>query len=400
MDRLRVAVISDKSFPFYVGGYEVRVYELAKRLAATDEVRVYTSLPTARDSREGIAFERIASSRHQGGVTGQRNFAHSILFASSLLANPFSDWQPDILLVEAIPYIHLVTMRPWITSMRCVRVLDVCEAWSGYREVSSTSPPFTSFAVQACLKVGLGWADMVTAISGVTVSSLVNHYRLGVDPPFLVPMGLGADHIAATQRSANGTDDGNRSVDVVAAGRLVPSKRFDHLLRSLAILKRSSGWRGRAIIIGDGPESEFLRRLCVEMSLSNQVELLGFIGERRKLEVFANSKLFVLTSAREGFSLATLESMAQGAVPIILRPPEPEVFGASDFVKDGINGSVVQQGDASGLAKEIDRLIGNPSDRLRLSLAARLTAATYSWDAIARKLRADLLTRLQNSKDS
>lgn len=99
---------------------------------------------------------------------------------------------------------------------------------------------------------------------------------------------------------------------VTFMGRLDPEKNVGKLL---------TAWRELAppadvqlAIMGDGVLGERLRAKFADVP---NVHWLGFVAdEARRIDVLRGSDLFVLPSSVEGLSLALLEAMACGAVPV------------------------------------------------------------------------------------
>ena len=133
MQRARIAILVDKSAPFYVGGYEDRYWNIGTRLVESCDVRVYTSLPTRQETVAGVEFHRLSPSSMQTRNAGSRSPLHSLAFSVGTARNPFANWRPDVVLVEAIPYVHLPILSRWIRDADYLRVLNVNEAWWNYR---------------------------------------------------------------------------------------------------------------------------------------------------------------------------------------------------------------------------------------------------------------------------
>ena len=108
----------------------------------------------------------------------------------------------------------------------------------------------------------------------------------------------------------------------------------------------------------------------------------------------SRSKLFVLPSEREGFSIATLEAQACGVPAIVARPTCNEVFGTSDFVKEGYNGEYYAVGNVVELSEVIHELLTNTGKIELYSNNAKSTAEHYDWDFIARDFEKSLRQRL------
>jgi phosphatidylinositol alpha-1,6-mannosyltransferase len=84
----------------------------------------------------------------------------------------------------------------------------------------------------------------------------------------------------------------------------------------------------------------------------------------------------------EGFGLAFLEAAAHG-LPCV----GGDSGGVPEAVRDGITGFLVPPRDHGSVVGAVARLLEDPDLRSRMSLAARLWAATHSWDRSAHTLR-------------
>jgi len=389
MESLKIGFLVDKSAPFYVGGYEIRVLELAQHLASSNEVRVYTSLNPAVERADRVGFYRASSTAFLREGRRDRSLLHSLLYSVSLCRNPMRDWDPDVVIFEAIPYLHLQTTRLWVSRVRAKRVLNVNEAWMDYSYSNGVLEGPARSLVHSLLATGVRWADLVLAISKVTAESLKRNY--GAANVQIVPMGVDYEQI----RQAVATPTYSKVHDFVSLGRLVPIKRFEDLVRAFGLLKAKWGWEGTAVIIGDGPLRAGLMEMADGLGLHHQVRFVGAVIDAEKLRLLSQSKIFVLPSEREGFSLATLEALACGLPAIVAIPTQPEVFGVSDLVKDGFDGIYYKVGDPSGLAKSMQALLDDGELLARMSGNAERIAAGFDWRAITSELERSLRGMLE-----
>ncbi len=100
---------------------------------------------------------------------------------------------------------------------------------------------------------------------------------------------------------------------IIAAGRLVPDKRFELLIRAAATLfVEHADWR--LDIYGQGPEEEKLKQLILELKLNERVHLKGFSKDVRKQ---MKAAAFHATASRvESFGLTIAEAMNEG-IPVL-----------------------------------------------------------------------------------
>jgi glycosyltransferase involved in cell wall biosynthesis len=93
-------------------------------------------------------------------------------------------------------------------------------------------------------------------------------------------------------------------------------------------------------------------------------------------DIYAECDVWLCASRREGFHLPPLEAMACRCPVVSTR-----VGGPQDIVEQGVNGYLVEVGDAEGLAAAAVRVLRDGPDAWRkMSDAAHATATRYTWD--------------------
>lgn len=104
--------------------------------------------------------------------------------------------------------------------------------------------------------------------------------------------------------------------------RLLYAGRFEHrqkrvmTLPRLAELLTRSGIEYELAIAGDGPAVSDLRAACAQLA---RVRVLGAQGQDELAALLDTHDAMVLSSRYEGLSIAMLEAMARGCVPIVTR---------------------------------------------------------------------------------
>jgi glycosyltransferase involved in cell wall biosynthesis len=149
-----------------------------------------------------------------------------------------------------------------------------------------------------------------------------------------------------------------------AVGRLSPEKGFDLLIQAADRLRRSGRDVG-VVVVGEGDEEARLRELIGRLGLADRVRLPGYRGD--VASVYQALDVFALSSLREGLPNVLLEAMAF-AVPVVAT----RIAGVPRLVRDGVDGLLVEPGDADGLAAALARLHDDADLRRRLGQSARL----------------------------
>jgi glycosyltransferase involved in cell wall biosynthesis len=162
---------------------------------------------------------------------------------------------------------------------------------------------------------------------------------------------------------------------VVAVGRLVPVKRFDLLIDALAAIKPQHPDL-EAVIVSEGYERDALERQIAELGAANWISLPGRIDDDELLSLYRRAWVLASASAHEGWGMTITEAAACGTPAVATR-----IAGHSDAIVDERTGFLVD--DGAGLARALDRVLGDQALRDRLSVAAREHASLFTWGATA-----------------
>jgi glycosyltransferase involved in cell wall biosynthesis len=147
----------------------------------------------------------------------------------------------------------------------------------------------------------------------------------------------------------------------VSAGRLVPQKDHETMIRALAIHRRHGN--GRLIILGSGPRGEALSDLVGRLNLTDVVDFLGF--RTNALPFFRQADVFLLSSRCEGFGNVIVEALGCGT-PVISTRCE---HGPTEILDNGRYGVLVEPQNPAALAEAMDQVATLrerfPADMLR-----------------------------------
>jgi glycosyltransferase involved in cell wall biosynthesis len=156
---------------------------------------------------------------------------------------------------------------------------------------------------------------------------------------------------------------GPRQFVLAFIGRLDVQKNPLLFLAAWAAL-RQRGHDVRAVLAGDGPQrpavEQFLRRHD-HAGLARWLGRIDYVSE-----LLAACDVLVAPSRWEGFGLMAAEAMAAGVSVVATRVP-----GLSELIEEGASGLLVNSEDLPGLVAAIERLLGDPPYRQRLTEAAR-----------------------------
>jgi teichuronic acid biosynthesis glycosyltransferase TuaC len=175
---------------------------------------------------------------------------------------------------------------------------------------------------------------------------------------------------------------------VVAAGRLVPIKGFDTLLRALPL---SDALREAAVLIV-GPDRRdshlgdyrhYLSALAASLGVAPQVVLTGALPHAEVKEVLAGADVVAIPSVEEGGSKMVMEAAAVGAPVVATRK-----CGTAEWASAWRCASVVEPSDPRGLARALEALLCDPAAAAEMSRRARPFAENFRPEPVARRILA------------
>jgi L-malate glycosyltransferase len=156
----------------------------------------------------------------------------------------------------------------------------------------------------------------------------------------------------------------NEEAMILHASNLRPLKRIDLLLETAARIRPQDSFK--LVILAGGDFSRFagmVRRLGLE----NRVIVRENVMEIEDYLQAADLGLF--TSETESFCLSILEAMCF-ACPSV----STGVGGIPEVIQDGITGLLAPLGDPEGLARRVEKLIGDPILREKMGRTAQISA--------------------------
>jgi glycosyltransferase involved in cell wall biosynthesis len=246
-------------------------------------------------------------------------------------------------------------------------------------------------AVGAVARRVFGRAGFVTACSRDLADRAID---LGAAPDRLevVPYGVDTarfqpDADARTAlRAKAGVADGRPML--VAAGRLVRKKGFEYAIDALA--RVSTATSPVLVIAGGGDLDRELRERALHAGVESRVLFLGNVSQDEVGRWFAAADAILAPSVRDdsgnvdGLPNTVMEALASGT-PLIATP----AGGIGAVVDNGVNGLLVPERDADGLARAIERLLGNRDESAALGRAGRARVeAHFGWPAAAARFEA------------
>lgn len=134
--------------------------------------------------------------------------------------------------------------------------------------------------------------------------------------------------------------------------------------------------RTRILLFGQGPEEAAIRHLVDRAGLNDRVVFAGF--RKDLVRVLPCIDVMVHPAEMEGLGVALLQAAACG-LPIVAG----RAGGIPEIVRPGLNGELIEPGDAAGLSRHLVNILRDSSVRARYGAAGRaLVQAEFSIEAM------------------
>lgn len=350
---MRVLLVSNQYAPV-IGGIEVFLRQLAPTLQARGhEVAVLTGMhrdaTAPREVLDGVTVFRTDIVR---AVTRKDPFAIARCRRAALAAA--AEFAPDVI------HAHDSGPNLWAVAVSGLPLLATVHGSTELYAREQLEPIARQLAKCGWVTgVSQSVADdviaLVPSLAG-RVSVVANGVSVPPDPPAAHPGGR----------------------NIVAAGRMVPQKGFDVLLRAFAQIAAHDP-DASLRIVGDGPLRSQLEKLAATLGVADRVDMSGAVRHTAMAGVFAAASVVAMPSRLEGMPLVALEA-GLAARPVVATP----VQGLGEVVIHGETGLLVPPDDPTALAGAISELLNDSARSSRLGEAARRhVVAHHSLSATA-----------------
>ena len=165
---------------------------------------------------------------------------------------------------------------------------------------------------------------------------------------------------------------GEREKTIVTVGRVDENKNHKMLVKAFAGIADEFP-EYRLIIYGDGDKREELMKMAESLGLQDRVLLPGNISN--VADAICKTRVFVLSSNKEGMPNALIEAMVMGLTVISTDCP---CGGPKELIDPGINGLLVPVGDEKILQENLHFVLNNLQKSDLMGENAKKTCEIYS----------------------
>ena len=206
--------------------------------------------------------------------------------------------------------------------------------------------------------------------------------ELGLTPSKSIQVGCGIDCAAMI----DGREE-KKEFDVVMLGRIHEQKGVFEVpgIWKDVLDKRPEA---RLLIIGSGPHRDAMEEKFKALGVADSVTCAGSVGETKKNELLARSRVGLSLSYEEGWGLSVTEFLASALPVVAYRLPVFEQVFPDQL-------ELIAPGDSAAAANEIVALLNDDDRRLERGSAGREFAGKYDFREIAKE-ELQILQRVLN----
>jgi glycosyltransferase involved in cell wall biosynthesis len=165
---------------------------------------------------------------------------------------------------------------------------------------------------------------------------------------------------------------------IFMVSRLTPLKRADLLIRALA---EPLAHGVRAVIAGEGDDSDRLRALVGELNLSDRVRLTGRLSDDEVVDHMARCRAVCFPPVQEDYGFVTVEAFASRKPVITCR----DSGGPAELVADSQSGFVCEP-TPEAVAAALRRVTDDAALAQQLGSAGHARGAELTWPGTVRQL--------------
>jgi L-malate glycosyltransferase len=198
---------------------------------------------------------------------------------------------------------------------------------------------------------------------------------LGIQPGKFIHLGHGvdlekyqinADYAAQIKQEFHIHES---TVVLGSVGRLSREKEIDLFLNLIPTIKQEFP-EFTFLVVGDGPESERLKKLTAELHIEDNVIFTGLRYDTKRIFNAIDCHIFCMR--RPLLGIANMQAMACGSPLVVLASLKADTDMVSEFIENGKNGYIAR--DAEEYKKMVLDILRNPQKTMQMGINARLVA--------------------------
>lgn len=392
-NRLKSILVLTSTFPRWANDTDPPfVMELSRRLVK-ENIRIDILAPHAEGAKQKEIMHGMTVYRYRYFFSKWERLAYAGGILANLKKNKLLYFLVPLLLIsQTLAILKLIKKNKydlihahWLIPQGFLAVLVSRIFDKNCPKILCTSHGGDLFSFQSSLflkvkKSILGHCDGVTVVSNYMRDICLQ--IINIDEKLHVcPMGV---DLVSTFRPVEKTERDDNTILFV--GRLVEKKGVFILLDAINILIQDYPDL-ELLIVGDGPERDKLEERCEVLNIVDSVKFRGALNQEQLPKIYTQATMAVMPSIidsrndQEGLGLVAIEAMGCGTAVIISALP-----AVQDIVEDGVNGILVQPGNANALANAIKNLLVDKNTREIIASRARQSVIEkFDWQVAVKK---------------
>nr|WP_145160008.1 glycosyltransferase family 4 protein [Paenibacillus terrae] len=159
-------------------------------------------------------------------------------------------------------------------------------------------------------------------------------------------------------------------------GQIGHRKGLKYLLEAVKNIKQKRPEAPLELVLVGGIDNDFVPYLN---KYSNLYRHIDFVPQRKLVELYNSSHIFVFPSLCEGSAVVTYEALGSGLPQIV-------TFNAGSVISDNEEGIIIPPRDTAALEKAILHLMDNPAEIKRMEQNAINKAKEFTWEKYGDRL--------------
>lgn len=375
---MKIVIITPYFYP-RMGGVEKYVFNIARGLKKNYKfnVVIITSrkgVKITKSIEDGILIYRIPTLFYLSNTPIN-------LFWYSILYNILKTEKPNLVNAHTpVPYLSD------IASLVCKK-LDIPFVLSYHNDLIKDAlfykPIFWmyyKFAEQFTFKSSR--TIIATSQYYVKNSKYINRFSKKIE---IISPGVDIDTFKPTVKPINIKSISKNAPVVLFVGQLDKThlhKGIINLIKAMVFVKKNFP-DAHLVIIGKGNNIEYLKKVCKNLNLTNNVIFTGYVTENEISSYYSRASLVVLPSTNnsEGFGMVLLEAAAMGKAAI-----GTKVGGIPSIIFDKKTGLLIEPNNIDMLSNAIIHLLSNTNLRNKIALnALKNIKKNYTWEIQIKK---------------
>lgn len=351
---MRIALIYDRIYPQNIGGLERYYDALARGLVLSHSVTYLTQAPEDRaalaSAPRPYRVITVAPPSAYYSDKGNRRIWPALRFGIGIFGHFLRrGGSYDVIHCASFPFFSVFAARLafLFRRRRPKLVVDWLEVWD--RDY------WIEYAGGLAGRIGYGIQQlcMQAPDHGLTYSVLHEARLGGHRQPVLRLTGLATDAPAPPTAPEPAAVKRSEAPTVIYAGRHIAEKQVALIPEVIERCRRANE-AIRCTLIGDGPERPAVAKAIEERGLGSMVSLPGFVSDEELTEQLRDAACLLLPSLREGYGLIVIEAAAFGTPCVTIDAADN---AAKELIVDGVNGFVVENWNAQGIADAVTRVV-------------------------------------------